>query len=263
MLTFTAPAIDIPRLPQAVLDFITNEETGGKAYYEKTEMHPDWPGGASGVTIGDGFDCGYSAADTIRRVWGPHLGPSAVEALAAVAGIKGRPAASHAAELHWITVSWDAAIAVFTEVDVPEWTGHVVADLPNSSLLSGVSLGALVSLAFNRGRSWNISAENDPAGRYAEMRAIKAHMASQNFSRIPGEILAMRRLWPEGGDLWRRRGHEAALFTQGLGAPVAVPQPAAPAPAPSAAAAPHAAPAPRPAAAARPRVLPDRNATEA
>ena len=52
--------------------------------------------------------------------------------------------------------------------------------------------------------------------RHREMRAIAQHMAAKEFGKIPGEFLAMRRLWPQGGDLWRRRGHEAALFQKGL-----------------------------------------------
>jgi hypothetical protein len=41
-------------------------------------------------------------------------------------------------------------------------------------------------------------------------------MVNKRFTLIPREILSMRRLWPMGGDLWRRREHEAALFSQGL-----------------------------------------------
>lgn len=203
-------------ISQAAFDLIVNEETGGQAYYEKTEMRPDWPGGSSGVTIGCGYDCGYSTAQTIRDDWGPLLSGDAVNALASVAGIHGSPAASHAHELHWITVSWEAGLAVFSKIDVPKWSAWVAADLENCDELPGDSYGALVSIAFNRGRSWNIAAENDPSGRYCEMRAIKALMAAKQFDQIPAQILAMRRLWPVGGDLWRRRGHEAALFEQGL-----------------------------------------------
>ncbi|MET3908981.1 GH24 family phage-related lysozyme (muramidase) [Bradyrhizobium sp. S3.3.6] len=48
------------------------------------------------------------------------------------------------------------------------------------------------------------------------MRNIKAHMIGKRYELIPHEFYSMRRLWPVGGDLWRRRGHEAALFEQGL-----------------------------------------------
>ena len=109
MLTFTGAALELPTLEPQDADFITEEETGGRAWYEAHETHPTWPGGFSGMTIGDGFDCGYASAARIRAVRGPHLPAAAVEALAAVAGIKGRPAESHARELHWIAVPWEAA----------------------------------------------------------------------------------------------------------------------------------------------------------
>lgn len=204
---------DFHGISQDADDLIINEETGGQAYYEKTEMHPDWPGGMSGVTIGNGYDCGYSDPATIAADWGPLLSAQAVSALQSVAGIHGSPAQSHAHELHWITVPWEAAMEVFHERDEPKWVGIVERDLPNCAQLNGDQLGALVSLAFNRGASFDSVGD-----RYAEMRNIKAHMENQAFSLIPGEFLAMRRLWPQGGDLWNRRGHEAALFgrsTQG------------------------------------------------
>lgn len=198
-------------ISQAAFDLIVAEETGGPAYYNAREIHPDWPGGASGVTIGIGYDCGYSDAQTIRDDWDSRLPFNAVAALASVAGIHGSPASSHAHELHWISVPWDAALAVFSKIDVPKWSGIVEQHLPNCDKLTADCFGALVSLAFNRGASFDLAGE-----RYTEMRAIKAHMAAQAFDKIPDEFLAMRRLWPKGGDLWNRRGHEAALFDAGL-----------------------------------------------
>ena len=102
---------------------------------------------------------------------------------------------------------WDAAITVFYDRDLPKWVGIVERALPNCDQLHGDQLG----------RNYIARLQSRPivrsAGdRYAEMRNIKAHMAAQQFDLIPAEFLAMRRLWPEGGDLWKRRGHEAALF---------------------------------------------------
>ena len=94
---------------------------------------------------------------------------------------------------------------------MPQWIYKVQAALPNTDRLSPDSLGAIVSLAYNRGVAFDT-----PGPRYAEMRAIKTLMASQNFSKIPAEFLSMRRLWPVNGDLWKRRMHEAALFQKGL-----------------------------------------------
>lgn len=190
---------------------IINEETGGQAYYNATERHPTWPGGASGVTIGNGYDLGYSTPAQIAADWGSFLASQALPALQSVAGIHGSSAQSHAHELHWITVPWDAAMAVYHKKDLPKWTTIVRQHLPNCDKLNGDCFGALVSLAFNRGASFDNTGE-----RYTEMRNIKSHMVSLEFEKIPAEFLAMRRLWPVDGDLWKRRGHEAALFQRGL-----------------------------------------------
>ena len=213
-------------ISQAGHDLIVTEETGGQAYYIRSgENHPSWPGGASGVTIGQGYDLGYSTPETVAGDWSPYLPANAISALQHCCGVTGSPAHALAQELHWINVPWEASLAVFDERDLPKWIGWCAQDLPNWDDLPPDCKGALGSIAFNRGRSWNIPPERDPHARYAEMRAIKAHMATKEFFRIPQDILSMRRLWPEGGDLWRRRGHEAVLFDQGL----ANAQPATPA----------------------------------
>jgi hypothetical protein len=192
------------------------EETGGRAYYERTEIKPDWPGGASGVTIGIGYDLGYCTAAELAADWAGALPASMISELAGVVGIKGSPAHSHAQSLRGaVCVPWDAAIKVFTNVDVPRWTAAVLNALPNARLLSKDSLGALLSLTFNRGASFNL-----PGDRYREMRAIRDHMMGQNYTAIPAEFRSMKRIWPLGTadhtDLTNRREHEAVLFERGL-----------------------------------------------
>ncbi len=203
-------------ISQAAFDLIVQEETGGRAYYERRYLHPDWPRGVSGVTIGCGYDCGYQTADEIARDWGNILPASMVSELQGVAGIKGFPARSHAASLRGIvTVSWDAALKVFYNIDVPKYTAEVLNALPNARLLSRDSLGALVSLDFNRGDHFQ-----SPGDRFLEMRNIRTHMMAENYGAIPAEFRSMKRIWPLGTedhvDLTNRREHEALLFEKGL-----------------------------------------------
>jgi len=199
-------------ISQHAFELIVAEETGGEAYYNQTEQSTTWPGGASGVTIGIGYDCGYEAAETIMADWNGRLPEAAVSELCTVAGINGSPAHSHAKELHKrINVPWNVALAVFRTRDVPRWEKKVQNALPNIDKLSGDSFGALVSLAFNRGASFH-----EPGARYSEMRAIVSLMANCKFAEIPAEIRAMARLWPSTKDLRDRRQHEAALFEKGL-----------------------------------------------
>lgn len=199
---------------QAAIDLIVAEEVSSKAYYEAHYQHPEWPGGASGVTIGIGYDCGYSRPDTIAADWGNKLPAPMVKCLEDVAGIHGSPARSYAYQLRGaVTVPWDAAMAVFLQRDMPKWESIVAHALPNTDKLSADSFGALVSLAYNRGASFSNAGD-----RYTEMRNIKALMAAEQFDRIPDEFRHMKRLWPNVSGLQHRRDHEAALFQKGLAA---------------------------------------------
>lgn len=198
---------------QAAIDLIVAEEVSSQATYQKLYQHPEWPGGASGVTIGIGYDCGYSRPDVIAADWNM-LSTGMVHALEAVAGITGSAARSHAAALRGVvTVPWDAAMAVFEQRDMPKWESIVAHALPNTDKLNGDCFGALVSLAYNRGASFS-----QPGDRYTEMRGIKMLMGAEQFDRIPDEFRSMKRLWPNVLGLRLRRDHEAALFQKGLDA---------------------------------------------
>lgn len=204
----TAP---IQSSPRAVLLIVT-EEDGDQAYYLKTEQHFSWPGGSSGPTAGVGYDCGYETAASIRADWSPYVDEATVESLVGAAGFTGAAAEAFvAAHRNRITIPWNVAIAQFQGHELAKWEAIVRLHLPNTGKLSGDCFGALTSLTYNRGPSFD-----SPGSRYVEMRNIKAHMAAERFDLIPGEFLAMRRLWPVGKDLWNRRTHEALLFRDGL-----------------------------------------------
>lgn len=204
----------MPRSSQAAINLIVNEEDGDKEYYETHYEHWDWPEGASGPTIGIGYDVGYETASSINEAWSPVIGPVRAAVVAKGAGIKGVAAGAWVrAHRDDVAITWDESMAEFTGHELPRWEEIVLAALPNSELLPGDCFGALVSLAYNRGASFNA-----PGPRDAEMRAIRAHCIAKDWDKIPGEFLSMRRLWPANGDLYKRRGHEAALFSVGLGA---------------------------------------------
>ncbi len=202
---------------QTAIDLIWQEETGGASYYaHSNECRADWPGGASGVTIGGFYDLGYVSETELTRDWDDKLPAPMMEALESVVGIHGRPAQSHARELDGI-VSVPESIArdVFVDREIPKWEA-AVNRLPNADKLPPDCFGALVSIAMNRGDEFGSSAMRDPAGRYREMRAIRADMMSESFGAIPALIRSMKRLWPHTKDLQERREHEAELFEAGL-----------------------------------------------
>jgi peptidoglycan hydrolase-like protein with peptidoglycan-binding domain len=193
-------------------DLIVEEETGGREYYNRTECRTEWPGGASGVTVGIGYDLGYATRAEIASDWEGLIQPQMIKAMQSVAGITGSAARGATREIYsQVYIPWNTALAVFDKVDVPKWVNIVRKALPNTDDLSPESFGALVSLAFNRGASFNNAGD-----RCREMRAIRTDMITRNYKDIPHQFRLMKRLWPAGGGLWKRREHEAVLFETGL-----------------------------------------------
>lgn len=207
---------------------IVTEEDGDQNYYLKFEQGFSWPGGASGPTVGIGYDCGYSTAAQIRADWSPFVDAARVNILATAAGIQGGAARQFVnAHARVLAITWDESLDQFKGHELPKWEATVRGALPNTDKLSGDCFGAITSLTYNRGAGgYSLPAAHDPSNRDLEMRNIKAHMAAQRFDLIPAEFLSMRRLWPVGKDLWNRRTHEALLFRDGL-VPSPPPAPAA------------------------------------
>lgn len=201
-------------ISDAAIDLIVSAEVTSEAFYTKRYQHPTWPGESSGVTIGIGYDCGYVTAAELRRDWDGLLPPGAIDALIARAvSVHGDAAEARARDLQGIIVTWSAAMTEFRRNEVPKWIARTAAALPNTGRLHPDCLGALVSLTYNRGASYDLR-----RARYAEMRAIKQHMQTGEINKIPGDIRSMIRLWPRTRGLRLRREDEARLFEQGLAA---------------------------------------------
>lgn len=199
-------------ISQSAIDLIVAEEVTDEKSYARLYPHFDWPGDDSGPTVGIGYDCGYCKVDEITQDWDGIISADQIAVLIQASGLK-RDDARKWVKAHRkdVTIPWSAAIEQFKTRELPKWIGRVTAVLPNCELLSSESLGALVSLAYNRGASFHKDGD-----RYKEMRDIARLMQTKQFDVIPASILAMRRLWPKDSDLWRRRQHESEMFAKGL-----------------------------------------------
>jgi hypothetical protein len=184
------------------LRFIIEQETGGEDEYNK---HPEWPGEASGVTIGIGYDLGYNDALTVSRDWSAHVDRIDLARLVAVAGIKGAEAHAKLPFLKDMTIPWSAALDVFKEVTVPKFYAQMLRIYPQAETLKPEQTAALLSLVFNRGASLS-------GPRRVEMVEIKAALANGDFDAIPDLLREMKRLWPDTRGLRLRRDREAELF---------------------------------------------------
>lgn len=199
-------------ISQRAIDLIVSCEVSSKAVYEKLYQRPEWPGGRSGVTVGIGYDLGYSTVNTIRSDWEGLLPPTMVTVMESCAGIRGNEASRllHSVRSS-ISIPWDTAKTVFMDTDIPKYTKEVTNAIPLAAGLSSDCLGALVSLAYNRGASFNASGD-----RYREMRQIKAHINNGNLQAVASDIREMKRLWPDMKGLRDRREAEAKLWEHGL-----------------------------------------------
>jgi hypothetical protein len=206
----------VPAISEKAIGMIVGFEVGSQAAYERLYRHPVWPGGASGVTVGIGYDLGYVSRPSLDSDWGRWLARANIELLGQACGVKGKAAQDWLPRLAAIGIPFASAIAVFRGVTLVQMAALTTAALPNAARLSPDSFGALVSLVYNRGASFRL-----PGGRYLEMRQIRDDIAAGDFARVPSRILGMKRIWQDEPDmrgLLRRRDLEAALFEEGLGA---------------------------------------------
>jgi len=208
------------KISKRATSLIIASEVSGIAQYQQRFHNPTWPGGTSGVTIGVGYDLGFVNIREYRGAWSYYLGAEDFAALAECCGLQGALADKALERVGRIDIPWKVASRQFEEQIQPRCTGETQGVLANCDVLSADSLGALVSLVYNRGAAgFVVPASKDPGGRFTEMRNIKTLMDAKQFAGIPGQLLAMRRLWqsdPHGQGLVLRRELEAQLFSIGL-----------------------------------------------
>lgn len=193
------------------------EVGGGQSSYEKRYSKPNWPGGKSGVTIGIGYDIGMNKASTFISDWTGILSDSDVKRLAECAGITRSAARNKVLDVNDITISWEAAQAVFVKKTIPRYKRECLMAFPGADKLHPSAFGALCSMVFNRGPA--TTGENRE-----EMGRIRAAIKGQTkvtdiYDYIADQIIASKRVWANTGQrgLLLRRDKEAALVRSAKG----------------------------------------------
>lgn len=209
-----APAASSLRISQEAKDLIIEFEVSSAAIYTRQHQSPTWPGGNSGVTIGIGYDLGYCSAGAFAKDWGGILPEAPAGTLSPLCQLKADKAQAQVDQpvVKSVKVTWEQASAQFDRF-LPLIVGETAAAFPNCDGLSPESLGALVSLVYNRGSDHS----NTP--RRVEMFNIANLMAAKTYAAVPAQIRAMKRLWqdvPGAEGLVERRELEAKLFEAGL-----------------------------------------------
>lgn len=194
-------------LSEAGLQLVLDHEVGGgRTYFEKFLSHPTVPGFESGVTIGIGFDLGYTNLPEFDASWGAL---QSAPRLRGAVGLKQSAARQFCASVTDVRIPWEMALQVFLEKTVPLHWLRTLRVFPQTVNLPEDCASVLFSIVFNRGMSLD-------GERRSEMRGIKDALSNSKLDAIPGLIRSMKRLWPETSGLVKRREAEARLFEAGL-----------------------------------------------
>ena len=191
---------------RAAAALIIRWEVSSPAFYRKKLEKPIWPGGASGVTWGIGFDGGHQTRAVIVDDWHDH---GQVDRLGQTAGITGRSAQSALPRFRDIATPFDHASRVFEDRSLIEYERRTERAFRSGfTELRPNACGALISLVYNRGAAMTGDSRR-------EMRNLRDNcIPKQDYACIASEIRSMKRLWRgtvnENG-LSARREAEAIL----------------------------------------------------
>jgi hypothetical protein len=193
------------KLDQEGIDFIVEQETGGKEYYEKVYKSTFiWPKGMSGPTAMVGIDIGYYSKEEIDAIFKPLTTEHELDLIQNGRGKKGLLAEAYTKKLKGITFTWEESLQVFELYILPKFIRYTVRAFPGVEKLCFGAQTALVSLVFNRGMSMK-----GPTRR--EMLEIKTLVPDKKYKDIAAQIRSMKRLWEKGNGLIGRREREAKL----------------------------------------------------
>jgi hypothetical protein len=193
------------KLSDAGLELLLEHEVGGgKSYFEKFLSVPTWPGFESGITIGIGYDLGYATETAFNNHWGA-LDEEIHDRLKKSIGIKALDARPFVSAFKDIKIDWEMALDVFTTHTCAQHTLNMLRFAPAAVDLPPDAQAALFSLVFNRGASTK-------GERRVEMAQIAQVISAGQPEKVPFLIRQMKRLWPQGSGLVRRREDEAKLW---------------------------------------------------
>ncbi len=206
-------------ISRGAVDLIVLCEVTSEEYYNKKLKSPIHPGSGSGVTIGIGYDLGYIEKNWFEKDWDRYLTGDVVKDLKYACGLKGGKAKQIVRNYTQIKIDWASANRQFNEIALPLYVAETLHYLPNLAKVSPDCLGALVSLTYNRGASYQVEKRVKGVDRYDEMRSIFDCVDNEEYDKIPCEIRKMKRLWihqEKMKGLVTRRELEARLFERGL-----------------------------------------------
>lgn len=199
----------VTSIDPAVVALVVRWEVGSPAQYVRKYQGVICPGGASGPTVGIGFDLGHNTQAAIRAAWAssPH-----VDALASGSGVVGPDACkAWRAQHHGIRIPYDDAIRTFTAHDWPRYSA--MAERAYRRGWEGLTYphqAALTSNGYNRGFSFL-------GARRTELREIRDTCVPSSLAPCTAaQLRASCRVWDSQPDIRKglcSRRHAEADFS--------------------------------------------------
>lgn len=196
-------------ISKAAKDLILYYEVGGAAYYVGHLERPTVPPGASGITIGIGYDLGYNSVAQIRKDWGDKLPSAQVERLASVAGKTSGNARAALSRVRDIRIPYAIALQVYDGRTVPRFAKLTKDTYPGITKMNPDIQGVILSTSFNRGTAMG-------GDRRKELRWTRDDIQAGKVGKLSSYQLQMRRLWPDIRGLQRRYTAHAGLIAKSL-----------------------------------------------
>jgi len=201
--------------------FIAKEETGGLDYYEAVTAHPHFPGAASGITIGVGYDLRFNSLQDFEDTWSEHIPAVDFAELSKDIGKKGSKQRVKQLKELAIKIPFSSAWQVFCQSSIPRYYAKTEKTFPSTDKLPMRCKTALLSLVFNRGTSLSGPRRKEMKNiqsilQQADDPALGQQQSLAMLAGVEDEILSMMRLWNPSSGLIKRRQAEANLWHKGL-----------------------------------------------
>lgn len=201
--------------------FIAKEETGGLSYYNMVTRWPHYPGHASGITIGAGYDLRFNSEINFNEVWGKYLSQEFIDELSKDIGIKGSKSRADELKEKRVEIPFKSSWPAFIEHTLPRFYALTESIYPSLNKLPDLCRSVLVSIVFNRGASLSGSRRKEMKNirnilDSGDVESLGKDEAGELLQKVEDEILSMRRLWAPGSGLITRRQDEANLWRKGL-----------------------------------------------
>ena len=138
------PAVDaILVASRKSLDLIVRSEISSEAHYRRELAQPTWPGASSGVTIGIGYDLGFTSQTQIEKDWRGRIRDAELDRLIETQGVGGAAAAALIPRLRDITIPLSEAKEVFFQSSLPTYEKKVARIYPEVKGLPADAQGGL------------------------------------------------------------------------------------------------------------------------